>query len=127
MGAWSPLGGASTKQEAMIDRHARIVRNARVEFRKLGEDGGAVLLNLDTAAYHGLNETGSLIWETVGDGKALDELVAEVAAAFEQTPPSLLGEVAAFIEELVERDLLRVDAQVPVGDGRDAPDAGQRA
>jgi hypothetical protein len=97
----------------MIERDAMIVRNSRVEFRKLAEGGGAVLLNLDTAAYHGLNETGSVIWETVGEGKVLGELVPEVASFFEDPPPSLTDEVMAFIEDLVERDLLRVDHAPP--------------
>jgi hypothetical protein len=96
------------KRTLMIERGAVIVRNPRVEYRKLAEGGGAVLLNLDTAAYHGLNETGSVIWETVGEGKALGDVVPEVASFFEQPPPSLAHEVTAFIQDLVERDLLRV-------------------
>lgn len=93
----------------MIERGTVIVRNPRVEYRKLAEGGGAVLLNLDTAAYHGLNETGSVIWESVGEGKAFDDLVPDVASAFEDAPPSLPEEVTAFIEDLLERDLLRVE------------------
>lgn len=93
----------------MIELGAVIVPNPRVEYRKLAEGGGAVLLNLDTAAYHGLNETGSVIWETVGEGKPLGDLIPAVASFFEDAPPSLLEEVTAFIEDLVERDLLRVD------------------
>ena len=93
----------------MIERGAVIVRNPRVEYRKLAEGGGAVLLNLDTAAYHGLNETGSVIWEAVGEGKAFDDLVPAVASSFDDAPPSLSAEVTAFIEDLLERDLLRVD------------------
>ena len=93
----------------MIEHTAVIVRNPRVEYRKLADGGGAVLLNLDTAAYHGLNQTGSVIWETVGDGKALGRLVPEVASLFDDAPSTLADEVAMFIEDLVERDLLRVD------------------
>jgi hypothetical protein len=92
----------------MLERQAVIVRNPRVEYRKLAE-GGAVLLNLDTAAYHGLNRTGSVIWETVGEGKTLGDVVPEVASFFEDAPPSLMNEVTAFIQDLLERDLLRVD------------------
>jgi hypothetical protein len=93
----------------VIDGSAVIVRNPRVEFRKLADAGGAVLLNLDTAAYHGLNETGSLIWETVDQGMTLEDLVPRVASFFEDAPPSLADEIAAFVEDLVDRDLLRVD------------------
>lgn len=100
----------------MLERRAIVVRNPRVEYRKLAEGGGAVLLNLDTAAYHGLNGTGSLIWESVGEGKAIDDVVPEVASSFEDAPPSLLQEVMAFIEDLVNRDLLRVDPGRPAAE-----------
>ena len=95
----------------MIERGAVIVRNPRVAYRKLAEGGGAVLLNLDTSAYHGLNETGSVIWESVGEGKAIDDLVPEVASYFDDAPRSLPAELAAFIEDLLERDLLRVQGR----------------
>ena len=102
-----------------------IVRNPRVEYRKLADAGGAVLLNLDTAAYHGLNETGSLIWESVGDGMTLATLIPRVASFFEDPPPSLADEISAFIEDLIRRDLLRVaggEARRSVEE-RDASDA----
>jgi Coenzyme PQQ synthesis protein D (PqqD) len=98
----------------MIESTAVIVRNPRVEYRKLADGGGAVLLNLDTAAYHGLNQTGSVIWETVGEGKPLGELGPQVAAFFDDPPPTLAQEVVIFIEDLVERDLLRVGHVDPV-------------
>jgi hypothetical protein len=109
MGADPPDGRAAEMRRHMIEGTAVIVRNPRVEYRKLSDGGGAVLLNLDTASYHGLNQTGSVIWETVGDGKRLDQVVPEVAALFDDAPPALAREVTMFIEDLVERDLLRVD------------------
>lgn len=97
----------------MIESTEMIIRNPRVEYRKLADGGGAVLLNLDTAAYHGLNQTGSMIWETVGDGKPLGEVVPQVAALFEDAPQALSQEVTLFIEDLVERDLLHVQRTDP--------------
>jgi hypothetical protein len=97
----------------MIESTEMIIRNPRVEYRKLADGGGAVLLNLDTAAYHGLNQTGSMIWETVGDGKPLGEVVPQVAGLFDDAPPALSQEVTLFIEDLVERDLLRVQHTDP--------------
>jgi hypothetical protein len=110
----------------MLERHAIIVRNPRVEYRKLAEGGGAVLLNLDTAAYHGLNGTGSAIWESVGEGKVVRDIVPDVAELFEDAPPSLPEEVMAFIEDLVARDLLRID-QEPTAAEPDPLDTADRA
>ena len=46
----------------MIEETTILRRNPRVEYRGMGEREGGVLLHLDTAAYHGLNEVGALIW-----------------------------------------------------------------
>ena len=78
-----------------------------------------MLLNLETAAYHGLNETGSLIWETVGAGMTIGELVPQVATHFDDAPPSLHEEIGSFVQDLVERDLLQVDH--PVTTSTDEP------
>lgn len=72
-----------------------------------GEEG-AVLLRLDTAAYHGLNPTGALLWERVADGITVEELVRVAAAAFEDAPEDLASEIAAFVGDLLERGLLEV-------------------
>jgi hypothetical protein len=93
-----------------MDPETTIQRNPRVEFRKLAEGGGAVLLHLDTAAYHGLNEVGALIWEEVGEGVRLEELVSRVRSHVTDAPHSLSDEVAAFVRDLLERDLLVLPA-----------------
>ncbi len=72
-----------------------------------GEEG-AVLLRLDTAAYHGLNLTGAFLWERVTDGITVEELVRAADAAFEDAPEDLPSEVVAFVGDLLERGLLEV-------------------
>lgn len=93
-----------------MDEAVVIRRNPRVQARRLAESGGAVLLHLDTAAYHGLNETGWLIWESVGDGAHFGDLVRTVDEQLEDSPPELDQDVSEFVEALVERDLLRAGA-----------------
>jgi hypothetical protein len=39
----------------MIDDATVVRRNATVEYRSLGDEGGGVLLHVGTGAYHGLN------------------------------------------------------------------------
>lgn len=92
----------------MIADGARIRVNPRVEHRSLN-GGDAVLLHLDTAAYHGLNPVGEVIWESVGSGTTFGELVAAVRGRLEDAPPALEEDVAAFVSALVERDLVVVE------------------
>lgn len=91
----------------MIDGSDRIRPNPRVEHREL-TTGEAVLLHLDTAAYHGMNQTGALIWSSIGAGSTFAELVAVVRAALDDPPEGLEDDVATFVESLAARDLLIV-------------------
>jgi hypothetical protein len=84
---------------ASIDPNTRIVPNPRAVYRKLAEGSGGVVLHLDTAAYHGVNETGALIWST-------RELLEALREEFVGAPASLDDEVAAFLTDLEERNLL---------------------
>jgi hypothetical protein len=83
-----------------------IRRNPRVQARKLAGSGGAVLLNLDTAAYHGVNETGWVIWDSVGDGVSFGGLLRSVRERILDGPSTLDEEVEAFVSALLERHLL---------------------
>lgn len=85
-----------------------IRRNDRVVFRELAGDEGGVLLHLDSGAYHGLNAIGTVIWDLIGDGSSFGTLVDAVRARLTDAPDALEADVTAFIEDLVERDLLRM-------------------
>ncbi|MGZ5384120.1 MAG: PqqD family protein [Acidimicrobiia bacterium] len=85
-----------------------IRRNDRVVFRELAGDEGGVLLHLDSGAYHGLNAIGTVIWDLIGDGSSFGTLVDAVRARLTDAPDALEADVTAFIEDLVERDLLRL-------------------
>jgi len=82
-----------------------IRKNPQVVYRALAGEGG-VLLHLESGAYHGLNEIGTLIWSLLDDGKTFDELVAEVREQLLDPPDDLSGEVERFLADLRERDLL---------------------
>lgn len=93
----------------MIDAKTRIRPNPRVEHRTL-TGGEAVLLHLDTAAYHGLNATADLIWEAVGGGSTFGDLVTAIRERLADAPQALEDDIAAFVAALAERDLLLLEA-----------------
>jgi hypothetical protein len=86
-----------------------ISSNPRVEFRRLADGEGAVLLHLDTAAYHGLNEVGTFIWGTLDSGVTFPELIDRLRAALKDPPDTLEADIRAFLDELAERDLILVE------------------
>jgi hypothetical protein len=65
-------------------------------------DGEAVLLDLDSGMYYGLNATATWIWNRAkgSDGVQVDTLVAELAEEFDVGLPVAEREAAAFIEAL---------------------------
>jgi hypothetical protein len=80
-------------------------RDPQVVFRRLaGEDGG-VLLHLDSGSYHGVNNTGSVIWELIDGERSRDDILGEMRARFPDAP-ELEKELAEFLDGLLERGLI---------------------
>jgi hypothetical protein len=80
--------------------------NPRATYRKLADGSGGVVLHLDTAAYHGLNEMGAAIWGLLQEGVRFDRLVDELREQVEDPPSALSDDVASFLAGLHERDLV---------------------
>lgn len=95
----------------MISDETVVRRNPSVESRDLGEEGGAVLLHVGTGAYHGTNDVGALIWEILEEPKSFGTLLARLRDQLEETPPTLAEEIAEFLDELAERELVLLEPQ----------------
>jgi hypothetical protein len=95
-----------------LDPTTTIRRNERAVFRKL-TDGSAVILHLDSTAYHGLSHVGSVIWGLLEQPRRLADLTDEVRQAFDDVPATLDEDVAEFLTALQERDLVVFDAAPP--------------
>lgn len=83
-----------------------IRRNPQVVYRELAGDGGGVLLHLESGAYHGLNETGSLIWDLLDGERDFTALVADLREQLDDAPDDLGAETERFLAALRERDLI---------------------
>jgi hypothetical protein len=93
----------------MVDGGTIVKRSPRVEFRSLGEGEGGVLLHLDTAAYHGLNEVGCLIWKLLDDQPRFSALLTDLKTRLEQLPPTFEAEISEFLDDLAERGLVLLE------------------
>jgi coenzyme PQQ synthesis protein D (PqqD) len=87
---------------------SKISRNEKAVARRLDEGEGGVILHLDTGAYHGVNEVGLLIWELLETEQTMQELVAGVRDRVDEPPPQLEDDVASFLADVQERDLIVV-------------------
>lgn len=69
-----------------------------VLFREL--DGEAVLLNLETGIYFGLNPVGTRIWQLIGNQRPLADVLAILQREYAVEPDALERDLLALCGEL---------------------------
>jgi hypothetical protein len=86
---------------------ARVRPAADVLFRDLG--GEAVLLDVASGSYFGLNEVGARVWQLVAAGGTLAGIVAALAAEYDVPGERLQADVLALVEDLAANRLVIVE------------------
>ena len=69
-------------------------------------DGQAVVLNLDSGYYFGLNEVGTRFWQRLGETDSLDTIVEGLLGEFEVERSVLEQDIAELINDLKTRKLV---------------------
>jgi hypothetical protein len=77
---------------------------ADVIFRDLG--GEAVLLDLASGRYFGLNPVGTRIWTLLAEGATVDAVVAALTQEFDGDPAAIARDVDELVAELAARGLV---------------------
>ena len=98
-----------------VEPHAVVRRNPLVVSQRIAGEKAAVLLHLDTSAYHSLNEVGALIWDLMEQPMAVERLTDLLAARFSDAPPWLEADLREFLQQLADRTLVEVE---PIPGGR---------
>lgn len=91
-----------------VNPETRLRRNPNVVARNLATGQGAVLLHLDTGAYHSLNAVGQAVWDLVDGERTVEGIVAGLRERVTDPPPQLDADVLAFLGNALERDLVAV-------------------
>ena len=71
-------------------------------------DDEVVMLSARAGAYFGLNGVGSDIWNMLRQPRRVGDLCAALASQYQIDDNSLQRDVIWFLEEMIERGLLRV-------------------
>lgn len=82
-----------------------------VIFREL--DGEAVVLNLDTGIYFGLDAVGTRIWRLIEDRKPLKAVLETLIDEYDAPPDRLQRDLLAFVERLNSKGLLSFVTAAP--------------
>ncbi len=77
---------------------------SRVAVAEVG--GEAVLLDLQTGQYYGVNEVGTRIWELVQEPRSLESIVDELERQYEVGRDLLETDAGKFLEQLLDHDLV---------------------
>ena len=97
--------------DQVIEGTTVIRRNPRVVHRSLGQEEGAVLLNLDTALYYGINRVGAVVWDLLEEPITFQHLLEELRNRIDEVPSVLEEDIAAFLRELQRRDMATFENQ----------------
>lgn len=79
-----------------------------VVFRDIA--GEAVLLNLATGTYFGLDAVGTRIWALIAEHGATDKVMEAMLAEYEVDAERLRQDLDALIRQLAEKGLVTADA-----------------
>ena len=83
----------------------RFTRSPDVVSRTL--DGEAVLLDLASSKYLGLNEVATRIWELMGAGRSMGEIRETLLGELDVAPEVLARDVDELVESMQTRGLIR--------------------
>jgi hypothetical protein len=71
-------------------------------------EGEAVLLDLDSGTYYGLNPVGTRIWQLIEAHGRLEAVLEGLHREYEATPDELERDLLAFVDRLAEARLGRM-------------------
>jgi len=83
----------------------RAFATPRVLFKDLGDE--AVLLDLDTETYFGLNAVGTRFWKLVTTAPTIRDALEVMLGEFDVPPNELERDIRELLDELVRRGLVR--------------------
>jgi hypothetical protein len=113
--AWSLLGhfgaarrdGSSAAMKGGITLDTRIRIRSDVVSRDL--DGEAVILNLTTGFYFGLDPVGTVVWQALARDPALSAALAALLAQYDVSPARGERDLLRLVDVLQENELVDVE------------------
>lgn len=86
-------------------------------FREI--DGEAVLLELDSGRYYGLDEVGTRMWHALARHRRVEAAAEELLDEYEVAAERLRSDLLAFVEQLADQGLLIVQETAATAEVRE--------
>ena len=103
--AASPLGVVQKQMSIQPDPSQAFAASPAVVFRRM--DDGAVLLDLESGVYFGLDDVGTRVWTLLVDRGTPAAVCAVMIGEFDVDPDVLTGDVLRLVGELQQNGLVR--------------------
>jgi len=70
--------------------------------------GEAVILDLKSGVYYGLNEVGASIWNLIQEPRTVNEIQDAILAEYEVEPEQCARDILALLQQLADEGLIKV-------------------
>ncbi len=71
-------------------------------------EGEAVLLDMESGRYFGLNEVGTSVWVLIKEAKPVSEIIAALKSEYDIDAARLERDILAFLEAMKSRQLVQI-------------------
>ena len=100
----------STQRRSLLDLSAIAIPSPEVLVQEL--DGEAVLLNLESERYFGLDDVGTRIWQHLLEHRRLERVCEQMQREYDVDESRLRADVLQLVEELIEAGIVTVEHDV---------------
>ena len=81
-------------------------QNADTAARKI--DDVFFVMHPDTSELHNFNEVAARVWELIDGQRTVTDIAAVISGEYEVEPAVAEADIMAFLDELLQKDLIRV-------------------
>ena len=99
-----------TQPRPALDLSAIVTPSPDVLVQEL--DGEAVVLNLNSERYFGLDDVGTRIWQQLREHGRLERVCEEMQKEYDVDESTLLADVLRLVEELIDAGIVTVERNV---------------
>ncbi|WP_214821065.1 MULTISPECIES: lasso peptide biosynthesis PqqD family chaperone [unclassified Exiguobacterium] len=71
-------------------------------------DGEIVMMSIKHGKYYSIGKTGVAIWEEVGEGRTVQEIVSRLCERYEVDTDVCMRDVIAFVEQMASKEIVLV-------------------
>jgi len=100
--------GSQSNDTKEITLRSDVTLSEDAVFKELS--GEAVILNLESGTYFGLNAVGTRVWALLQEHKSLDETFQALSQEFDVDPKVLERDLVELVEQLRAKGLVNVTA-----------------